>query len=77
VHQLEAKMERLDGRVEQLDSRLSSEVEKLRKEIRDEGLTTRRHIDVVAESLRDDIRLIAEGFIALDAKVERMRRSSE
>jgi hypothetical protein len=47
----------------------------LRQEIREEGVSTRRHFDVVAESLRDDIRTIAEGLIALDAKVERMRES--
>lgn len=47
----------------------------IRQEIREEGSTTRRHFDVVAESLRDDIRIIAEGLIALDAKVERMRES--
>jgi hypothetical protein len=38
---------------------------------------TRRHFDVVAESLRDDIRIIAEGFAALDAKVERIRDSGK
>jgi hypothetical protein len=47
----------------------------LRREIREEGSTTRRHFDVVAESLRDDIRLIAEGVITLDVKVETMRRA--
>jgi hypothetical protein len=45
----------------------------LRQEIREEGIATRRHFDVVAESLRDDIRIIAEGVIALDAKVETIR----
>jgi hypothetical protein len=45
----------------------------LRHEIREDGIATRRHIDVVSESLRDDIRIIAEGLIALDAKVETMR----
>jgi putative N-acetylmannosamine-6-phosphate epimerase len=47
----------------------------LRAEIREEGIATRRHFDVVAESLRDDIRIIAEGLIALDAKVETIRDS--
>jgi hypothetical protein len=42
----------------------------LRQEIREEGVATRRHFDIIAESLRDDIRIIAEGLIALDAKVE-------
>ena len=45
----------------------------LPQDIREEGVATRRHVDIVAETLRDDIRIIAEGLIALDAKVERMR----
>jgi septation ring formation regulator EzrA len=48
----------------------------LRQEIREEGISTRRHFDIIAESLRDDIRIIAEGLIALDTKVERMRQST-
>jgi hypothetical protein len=28
----------------------------------------------VAESLRDDIRMVAEGFVALDRKAESLRR---
>jgi hypothetical protein len=35
---------------------------------------TKRHMDVVAESLRDDIRIIAEGVVALSAKVDSLRR---
>ena len=42
--------------------------------VREEAVATRRHFDVVAESLRDDIRIIAEGLITLDAKVEAMRK---
>jgi hypothetical protein len=48
--------------------------QEIRQEIREEGSTTRRHFDVVAESLRDDIRIIAEGLVVLDAKVEAIRR---
>ena len=55
----------------EVETRLRAE---FRREIREEGITTRRHFDVVAESLRDDIRLIAEGLVALDAKVEGIRR---
>jgi hypothetical protein len=40
--------------------------------MREEGERTRRHFDIVVESLRDDIRLIAEGHHALD---ERQRAS--
>ena len=55
------------GRVlESLDKRLSN-VEQIlptlatRDEMLTEGRETRRHFDVVAESIRSDIRLIAEG----------------
>ena len=35
-----------------------------------EGEQTRRHFDVVAEGLRDDIRMIAEGVVSLHARVD-------
>ena len=34
---------------------------------------TRRHFDVVAESLRDDIRMIADGVVSLHARVDAHR----
>jgi uncharacterized protein (DUF3084 family) len=65
--------------LQSVDTRVSAEIRlvetTLRQEIREEGIATRRHFDVVAESLRDDIRIIAEGLIALDTKVETMRDS--
>ena len=55
------------------------DMEKLVKFIREENEETRRHFDVVAEGLRSDIRLLAEGHGALvekvdhlDAKVDRL-----
>jgi hypothetical protein len=42
-------------------------------EVRDEGQRTRRHFDVVAESLRGDIQLIAEGQVALQLRFEELR----
>jgi hypothetical protein len=38
--------------------------------VRAEGVETRRHFDVVAEGLRADIRMVAEGVIALQARGE-------
>jgi len=74
-----ADLRNVDERVREVDTRLSAEIRRveatLRQEIREEGIATRRHFDVVAESLRDDIRIIAEGVIALDAKVETIRDS--
>ena len=31
----------------------------------------KRHFDIVAESLRDEIKLVAEGVVNLDGKIER------
>ncbi len=48
---------------------LSSMRTELRVEIREEGRRTRQHFDAVAESMRDDVRLIAEGQEALREEV--------
>ena len=34
----------------------------------------KRHVDVVIESLHDDIRIIAKGVVALTVKVDSLRR---
>jgi uncharacterized protein involved in exopolysaccharide biosynthesis len=79
VQALDGRVQRLDASLQEVDARLSAEIRRvettLRHEIREEGIATRRHFDVVAESLRDDIRIIAEGVIALDAKVQTIRDS--
>jgi hypothetical protein len=41
---------------------------------REEGERTRRHFDMVAESLRDNIKIIAEGHLSLDARLTRLER---
>ena len=41
--------------------------------VREEGERTRRHFDVIAESLRDDIRMLAEGLVALHWRIEDVR----
>lgn len=48
--------------------------ERLEAAIRDGLAENRRYFHVTTESLRGDIRLTAEGLIAIDAKVERLRR---
>ena len=40
-------------------------------QVREEAVETRRHFDVVAESLRGDIRLIAEGHVHLTQPMDR------
>ena len=63
--EVEARFTGVDARFDKLEARLVSEVAAIRAEVRalvtEEGATTRRYFDVVAESLRSDIRLIAEG----------------
>ena len=44
-----------------------------RAEVGEEGERTRRHFDVVAESLRDDIRIIAEGQVSLSHRFDEFR----
>lgn len=65
------RVREVDVRVREVDTSLSTEIRRvesmLRQEIREDSAATRRHFDVVAESVRDDIRIIAEGLIALDA----------
>ena len=60
---LDARIEGLDARVDRLDQRQEQRFEE-----------TRRHFDVIAESLRDDIRMIAEGLVALSTKVDQAFR---
>lgn len=46
--------------------------EEMRAAIKEEGERTRRHFDVVAESLRDDIRLLAESQVTLLQRMDRL-----
>jgi hypothetical protein len=66
---LNVDLRAVDERITAVDNRLTTVEARLSREIREEAAATRRHFDVVAESLRDDIRIVAEGLIALDAKV--------
>jgi hypothetical protein len=46
-------------------------------DLKAEGEQTRRHFDVVAESLRGDIRLIAEGQVALTERMDASESRTE
>jgi len=51
--------------------------DRLRQEVRQDlqasAIETRRHFEVIAQSLRSDIQVVAEALNALDEKVERFR----
>lgn len=52
----------------------SEEVQAL---VRDEGERTRRHFDVVAESLRDEIHLALEGNMAVTSRIDSLEQSHD
>jgi hypothetical protein len=45
----------------------------LRAEIAASAAETRRHVDVVADRLMDEIQLVGEGVIGVDQKLDRFR----
>jgi len=51
-----------------------SEIGSLRSEVRAGLAENRRHAEVLFESLRDDIRMLAEGFATLTARLDSGRR---
>jgi phage host-nuclease inhibitor protein Gam len=67
-------LEMLRADIRQVEASLSADIHRLRAEMHELNGDTKRHMDVVAESLRDDIRIIAEGVVALSAKVDSLRR---
>jgi hypothetical protein len=46
----------------------------LRAEFRDGLAEVRRHAEILHETLRDDIRLLAEGFATISVKLDAMQR---
>ena len=62
--------------IEALRTELRQMTSVLRSEVREGLAENRRYLEVVTESLHDDIRLIAEGLVSLDAKIERYFRSA-
>ena len=60
--------EALRGEIGALDGSLRSEISALGMSLRGEIRDVKRHSDVVAESLRSEIRLVAEGVAGLDEK---------
>jgi hypothetical protein len=63
-------IETLRGDIRRVDSSLRSEIGQLREDMFGVRNELKRHTEVLFESLRDDIRIIAEGVVSLDAKVQ-------
>jgi hypothetical protein len=58
------------GAIEQLGRRIDALEGSLHAEFRAGLAENRRHAEVLFESLRDDIRMLAEGFATLTAKLD-------
>ncbi len=56
-----------------LDARLDRFRQELRQDIQASAAETRRHFEVLAESLRSEIQVVGEGLSSLDEKVDRFR----
>lgn len=67
VDTLRADIQRVETSVRELGT-------SLRVDMRESTDDTKRHMDIVAESLRDDIRMMAEGVVALAVKVDSFGR---
>lgn len=63
-------IESLRGDVHQVEARLTVRIDGLDRRQEQGFEEIRRHFDVIAESLHDDIRMIAEGLVALSARVD-------
>ena len=69
------KFDQVDQRLGGMDHRLDQMATK--DEVRAQQAETRRHFDVVAEGLRSQIQLVAEGVSAADQRLDRFQRKVE
>ena len=60
--------------IERLSDRIALLDRSIRSELRQGFAETRRHAEILFESLRDDIRMVAEGVAARSAKIDRRHR---
>lgn len=70
---IDARSAHIDSRFEQVDARFW----KLEDLIKSEGITTRRHFDVVAEDMKSQVKLIAEGHSVLAEHIVEVRGGIE
>jgi hypothetical protein len=73
-----AAIERLSDRIDLLEQSLRGEIVQLRVELRvefREGLAeNRRHTQILFETLRDEIRILADGCATVGTKLDSLQR---
>lgn len=75
-------IDRINARIDALDVSLRAEIrgessrvrDELRTEFREGLAGNRRHTEVLFQSLRDDIRILADGFAAMSTKLDSLQR---
>lgn len=67
IHRFEVT---LTSGIHRVEVSLTSDLGALRSEMHELHDDAKRHADVLFESLRDDIRMVAEGVVALSAKID-------
>jgi hypothetical protein len=70
--ELRAETAALHGETAALRQELRAETAELQREMREIAVETRRHFDVVGESIRSDVRPVAEGVAANTEAMERL-----
>jgi len=64
----------MDVKTAEAVAKLGDRIDALLVALRSDCAETRRHAEMVFESLKDDIRILAEGFAMLSAKLDSGRR---
>jgi hypothetical protein len=67
-------IDRIGARIDGLEASLRAESSSLRSEFRNGLAQNRRHTEVLFESLRDDIRMLADGFAAMSTKLDSLQQ---
>jgi hypothetical protein len=80
--ELDARFEKFEASIKSEMSTFKSEIRAeirtdIRADIKAEGEITRRHFDVVADGLKTEIKVIAEGHDALRQDVARLKAGQE
>ena len=74
---VDERFARVDERFDKVDERFANvdeRFDKLESDMRAEFAAIRRHAEVMAESIRDDIRMLAEGYDNISEKLDSRRR---
>ena len=76
IDSLESRFDQLELRFDGLESRfdtLESRFDRMESRLDERFAESRRHTEVLFDSLRDDIRILVEGFATLSARLDSRR----